>query len=202
MSSPVTSSPASTMSAVDMPCLPRCSLSAKALGRGIAQPKPDLRGRIERAVGEIAARLGPGTGRERRFEEFRRQFHHLVEGLAPLVAGFLLARDGGQGKPGLAREPLDRLGEAEPLGHHHEIEDVAVLARREVEPHRLLVIDEKRRRLFLIEGREPPPLAARLLEPHAAADDLRNQKAFAQLIEELGRKAHAAGPADSLDLPV
>ena len=102
----------------------------------------------------------------------------------------------------LVEGELRPLGEGEPLGHHHEIENVAVLARGEVEPHRLLVIDEKRRRLFLVEGRESPPLPARLLEPHAPAHDLRNQKALAQLVEELGRKAHAAGPADSLGLSV
>src|SRR5262249_16610646 len=56
-----------------------------------------------------------------------------------------------------------------------------------------LVVDEKRGRFLLVEGREPLPLTPRLLEPHAPADDLRNRKPRAQLVEELRRKAHEAG---------
>ena len=41
------------------------------------------------------------------------------------------------------RSLLDRFREAHALSQHQEIEDVAVLARGEVKPHRLLVIDEK-----------------------------------------------------------
>ena len=74
-----------------MPFLAEMLLEREALGRRIAQAKLDLRGRVEPAVGEIAARLGAGARGERRFEEFRRQFHDVVERLAPLVAGFLLA---------------------------------------------------------------------------------------------------------------
>ena len=110
------------------PFLAEALLEREALGRCIAHAEPDLRGRIETAVGEIAAGLGAGARGERRLEEFRRQLHDVVEGLAPLVAGLLRPRDRGQGKAGLAREPLHRLREAEPLGRHHEIENVPVLA--------------------------------------------------------------------------
>src|SRR5215813_6818478 len=93
----------------------------------------------------------------------------------------------------LRRRPLDRLGEGEPLGHHDEVENAAVLAGREIEPGHFLVVDEKRGRFLLVEGREPLPLTPRLLKPHAPADDLRNRKPRAQLVEELRRKAHEAG---------
>src|SRR5207245_1523653 len=48
-------------------------------------------------------------------------------------------------------------------------------------------------RLLLVEGRKSLPLAPRLLEPHAPADDLGNRKPRAQLVEEMRRKAHEAG---------
>src|SRR5262249_44463925 len=63
-------------------------------------------------------------------------------------------------------------------------------ARGEIKPRLLLVVDEERRRLLLVEGRQPLPLAPGLHELHALAHHLRYRKAGAQLIEELGRKAH------------
>src|SRR2546425_220660 len=168
-------------------------LEREALGWGIAQAELDLRRRIESAVGEIAARLGARTRRQRRLEEFRRQLDDVVERLAAFVAGLLRRRDLGQRDTGLRRKPLHRLGEGEPLGHHHEVENAAVLAGREIEPGHFLVVDEKRRRFLLVEGRKSLPLAPRLLEPHAPADDLRNRKPRAQLVEEMRRKAHEAG---------
>src|SRR5262249_43482241 len=83
--------------------------------------------------------------------------------------------------------------EGEPLGHHHKVENAAVLAGREIEPGHFLVVDEKRRRFLLVEGRKSPPLTPHLLEPHAPARDLRNWKPRAQLVEKLRRKAHEAG---------
>src|SRR5207249_1501369 len=77
-----------------------------------------------------------------------------------------------------------------PFRQHHEIEDAAVLARGEVEPRHLLVVDEERGRLLLVEWGKSLPLAPRLPELHAPAHDLRNRKPRAQLVEELGRKAH------------
>ena len=58
MSSPETSSPASTMSSAEMPCAPRCSFRAKRSRRRIADTELELRLRLDAAVGEIAARLG------------------------------------------------------------------------------------------------------------------------------------------------
>src|SRR5215813_15455260 len=164
----------------------------EALGWGIAEAELDLRRRVEPAVGEIAARLGARARGQRRLEEFRRQLDDVVERLAPFVARLLRRRDLGQRDTGLRRKPLHRLGEGEPLGHHHKVENAAVLAGREIEPGHFLVVDEKRRRFLLVEGRKSPPLAPHLLEPYAPARDLRNWKPRAQLVETLRRKAHEA----------
>src|SRR5262245_9056953 len=167
-------------------------LEREALGWGIAQAELHLCRRIEPTVGEIAAPLGARARGKRRLEEFRRQLDDVVERLAPFVARLLRRRDLGQRDTGLRRQPLDRLGECEPLGHHHEVENAAVLAGREIEPRHFLVIDEKRRRFLLVEGRKSLPLTPRLLEPHAPPDDLRNRKPRAQFVEKLRRKAHEA----------
>jgi hypothetical protein len=167
-------------------------LEREALGWGIAQAELHLCRRIEPAVGEIAARLGARARGQRRLEEFRRQLDDVVERLAAFVARLLRRRNLGQRDTGLRRQPLDRLGEGEPLGHHHEVENAAVLAGREIKPGHFLVVDEKRRRFLLVEGRKSLPLTPRLLEPHAPADDLRNRKPRAQFVEKLRRKAHEA----------
>src|SRR5215510_3858534 len=167
-------------------------LEREALGWGIAQAELHLRRRIESPVGEIAARLGARARGKRRLEEFRRQLDDVVERLAPFVARLLRRRDLGQRNTGLRRQPLHRLGECESLGHHHEVENAAVLAGREIKPGHFLVVDEKRRRFLLVEGRKSLPLTSRLLEPHAPANDLRNRKPRAQLVEKLRRKAHEA----------
>src|SRR5215831_8154934 len=109
-------------------------LEREALGWGTAEAELHLRRRIEAAVGEVAARLGARARGKRRLEEFRRELDHVVEGLAPLLARLLLARDRGERQPGLRGQSLDRLGETEPLREHQKIEDVAVLARGEIEP--------------------------------------------------------------------
>src|SRR5262249_22894684 len=168
-------------------------LEREALGWGTAEAELHLRRRIQPAVGEMAGRLGAGAGGKRRLEEFRRQLDDVVERLAPFVARLLRRRDLGQRDTGLRRKPLHRLGEGEPLGHHHKVENAAVLAGREIEPGHFLVVDEKRPRFLLVEGRNSPPLTPHLLEPHAPARDLRNWKPRAQLVEKLRRKAHEAG---------
>ena len=165
-------------------------LQREALGRRVADAEAQLRLRLDAAVGQIAARLGAGTGLQCRFKELRRKLDDVVQRLAPLLARLGLARGFRHRHARHRGEPLDRLGERHPLGLHHEIEDVAVLARGEIEPRRLLVVHEEGRRLLLVERREPLPLAARLLERHATADDLRNREARAQVVEELGRKTH------------
>ena len=165
-------------------------LQGETLGRRIAETKPHLGRSIDPAVREITARLCPGTRGERGFEEFCRQLDDVVKRLAARIACLFFMRNLGQRHPGLRRELFDRLWEAEPFRQHHEIENAAVLAGGKVEPRHLLIIDEKRGRLLLVEWRKPLPFASRLFQPHAPADDLRYRQARAQLVEELGRKAH------------
>ncbi len=166
-------------------------LEREAIGRSIAQAELELGRGIERTIGEVAARFGAQPRRQRRFEEFRREFDDVVERLAALVAHLLGAVDLGQFHARLRSQPLHRFGERQALGQHQEIENGAVLAGGKIEPRHLLVIDEERRRLLLVEGRKPPPFAPGFLELHAPADDLRDREARAQLVEELGRKTHA-----------
>jgi hypothetical protein len=90
----------------------------------------------------------------------------------------------------LPGQPLHRFGKGHALGEHDEIENVAVLARGEIEPHRLLVIDEERGRLLLVERRQTLPFATRLAQLHAPAHDLRNRKPCPDLVEKLWRESH------------
>ena len=69
--------------------------------------------------------------------------------------------------------------------------------RRKNRTRPFLVIDEERGRLLLVEGRKTPPLTPGFLQLHTPSHDLRNRQARAQLVEELGRKAHA-GRAKSI----
>jgi hypothetical protein len=132
----------------------------------------------------------PRSRRQRRLEEFRRQLHHVMQGLAPFLARLGFRRGLRQRHSGHRGQTLHGLGEAHPLGLHHETEDVAVFLRREIEPRLFLVIDVKGRRFLLVERRQPPPLAPGLLELHAPADHLRNREAGLQVLYEIRRKAH------------
>ena len=183
------------------PFLAEMLLEREALGRRIAEAELELRRRIEPAVGEIAARLGAGARGERRLEEFRRQFDHVVERLAPLARGPRPPARPWAAACRPAREPLDRLREGDPLGHHHEIEDVAVLAGGEVEPRHLLVVDEERRRLLLVERREALPLAARLLQFARAGPRPPKPEAARAARREIGAKS-ACGQAVMIRWPV
>ena len=113
-------------------------------------------------------------------------------GAALLLLAALPRETTGRASPASPRQPLDGLGEGQALRLHHEVEDVAVLARREVEPSHLLVIDEERRRLLGVEGRQPLPLAPRLLQLHAPAHDLRNRKPRLDLFEKGRGESHEA----------
>ena len=175
-------------------------LQREPLGRRVADAKLELRRRIETAIGEIAARLGAGTRGEARLEELRRKLHHLVERLALRVARLVLARDLRQRHAGELRHALNRLGERDALGLHQEVEDVAVLAGGEVEPHHLRVIHEKGRSLLLVERRQALHLPPRADKLHPAPDNLRDGDAGAQFVEELGREAHGCLRAAALVL--
>ena len=173
-----------------MPCVAEMLLQRKAFAGRIADAKLQLRRRRNRAVGEIAARLGAVARGQRVGEKFCRQFHHVMQRLAALLVPRGVGRHRRQRHAGHRGEALDRLGERDAFGLHHEVEDVAVLAGGEVVIKSLLVVDREGRRLLLLERRQPLPLLPRLLQLHAPAHDFRNRKPGAQLIEELGREAH------------
>ena len=165
-------------------------LESKTLGRRISDAETELRRRVEAAIGKIAARLCAGARGERRLEELRGELDHVVQGAAALLLRLRLLGHLGNAQAGHGGEALDRLREGDALGVHHEAEDVAVLAGREVVIKTLLVVDEERGRALLVEGREPLPLASRLLELHPPADDVRHRKPGTQLVEELRRESH------------
>src|SRR5262249_42061268 len=62
--------------------------------------------------------------------------------------------------PGPPRQPLDRLGEGDPLDALEEGEDVAVGAAAEAVERPILRIDVERRRLLVVEGAEALQVAA------------------------------------------
>ncbi len=166
-------------------------LQPEAFAGRVADAELQLDGRRNRAVAEIAARLGAVAGGQSVGEELRGKLHHIVKRLAALLVPRGIGGRGRQRHAGHRRQPLDGFGEADSLGLHQERDDVAVLAGGEVVVKSLLVIDRERRRLLLLERRQALPLTPRLLQLHAPAHDFRNRKPGAQFIEELGRKAHA-----------
>jgi hypothetical protein len=137
--------------------LGRDALARKVVAQRVALARciPDAECRLdlgaEAAPGEVFARVQPGAALERGFEEGGRELDDVVQAAAPRVVGPRLARFLRQRDPRLAREPLDRFREGQPLSFHEEGEDVAVLARREAVVEGLLVVDEEGRRLLGVE---------------------------------------------------
>ena len=165
-------------------------LQRKAIRRRIADAKLQLRRRRNRAVAEIAARLGAVARGQRVGKEFCRELHHVMERLAALLVPRGIGGRRRQRHAGHRSQALDGLREADALGLHQERDDVAVLAGGEVVVKALLVVDGEGRRLLLLERRQPLELPPRLLQLDAPAHDFRNRKPGAQLFEELGREAH------------
>jgi hypothetical protein len=64
-----------------------------------------------------------------------------------------------------------------------------MLTRREAMIKALLIVDEKRRRLFHLEGRQPSVFPPRLLERDPAADDLTDGQPGADFVQDLGAEA-------------
>ena len=179
------------MSSTEIFAAPRCSLSAYCSAGRVAEPELELRrgrgcrGRRD-SRGRARRRATPSVASKNLAASSTMSCRVLRRSSRACASRVMT----GTGDAGLPRQPLDRLREAHAFGQHDEIENVAVLARGEVEPHRLLVIDEERRRLLLVEGREPLPLAPRLAQFHALAHDFRDRKPRAQLVEELRRESH------------
>ena len=86
-------------------------------------PKLQLHRRRDRAVAEIAARLGAIARGQRVGEEFRGEFHHVV---AASCGAARAARHRGSppaaARPAIDGEPFDGLGETDALGLHQEVE--------------------------------------------------------------------------------
>src|ERR1700722_16992808 len=110
-----------------------------------------------------------------------------MERVAAVLLRLRLAGELGDRDAGTPGEALDRFRKVDALGLHHELEDVAVPARRKVVVEALLVVDEERWRALLVEGRKPLPFPPRLAQLDPAADDVRHRQPGAQLVEELRR---------------
>ncbi len=113
--------------------------------------------------------------------------------MQPGAALFLLLRlrrDFRQRQAGIGGEPFDRFGKGEALGRHEKIEDIAVLARGEIEPGHFLVIDEERRRLFRGKGRQAAPFPPGLHELHLPPHHLGDGQSRLQFFEKGGCESH------------
>ncbi|MEY9305624.1 hypothetical protein ABH977_000836 [Bradyrhizobium ottawaense] len=167
-------------------------LQREAIGRGIAEAELQLRRRRDRAVGEIAARLGADARGQGLREIGRGEIHDVMQRPAALLLPRRIRRHRRQRQARHAGEPLDGFREGQAVGLHHEADDVAVLARGEVVVKTLLVVDVEGRRLLLLERRQPLPLPPRLLQLDALAHDFGDRKPGTKLVEELGCEAHYA----------
>ncbi len=100
----------------------------------------------------VARRLRAGMAvLQARGEPFRRQFHPVGQAALVDLDRLGLGRHHRQRHAGVARQAFDGFVKRQPLGLHDEVDDVAVLTRREVEILPLRVVDVEGRRLFLGE---------------------------------------------------
>ena len=129
MSSPPMSMPDAIISSSVKPALARCCFKAERVVGRIADAEGCDRLAFQPALLDVAPRLRAGPARQGRLEESGGGLDEPVQPLAFVLAGFIARGELGHRHAGLARQPLDRLGERQPLGLHHEGEDVAVLAR-------------------------------------------------------------------------
>src|SRR5262249_9063881 len=125
-------------------------------------------------------------------KEPHRGVHDGIEACALILALDRLRQELGERQAGLLGQALHGFWKAQALGKHEEFENVAVLARREVKPRTLVIVDKKRWRALLFEGREALELASRPLERHLARHHLADGQPGADLIEQRGWKAHGA----------
>ena len=110
------------------PALASVLLQRRRVVRRIAQAEGGDRLAREPALFQVATRLCARAGHQRRLEERCRRFDEPVEPLALVLAGFVARAELRHRHAGFAGQPLDRLGERQPVGLHEEREDVAVLA--------------------------------------------------------------------------
>ena len=131
-------------------------LQRKALARRIAEPEFQLRRGIERRGRRDSRapwrRRAPPTS-PRRISPQAPSTSCSVLRLSSRASSSL--ENFGSGTPAMLRQPLDRLGERDALGLHHEIENVAVLAGGEVEPRRFWSLTKNEGVFSLLKGDRP-----------------------------------------------
>ena len=125
--------------------------------------------RLEPAIEEIAARLGAGARLRARLEEFRREFHHVIERLrAPSRAPRPRAWRAGSGTPASAASRSTASGNDSPSVSITKSK-MSPFLPEEKSNHALLVVDEEGGRLLLIEGRQALPFPPGLFAAARAA---------------------------------
>ena len=137
--------------------------------RGIAEPEPLHRMRVEPARGEIGARRRPVSRGEIAREPALRCFGH-VDQPGALLGHLRRARiGGGDLHPGLCGQFLDRIHEGKAALVGHPTDHIAMCPAAEAVVKPLLVIDGEAGGLFRVERAARFPFAARALQflrPH------------------------------------
>jgi hypothetical protein len=119
---------------------------------------------------EVGERLrAAGMVGEHAMVEGDGRLEHLAQSLSP---GILAAGPLGQLDPGPGGESAESGREVHAVPFHDEVEDVPSPAAAEALPGLSSGSHDERGRLLAVEGTEPLPGGARLLEGHRLADDL------------------------------
>ena len=138
---------------------------------------------------------------QRVFEELRRRFEQIIQPRALVLPGLVTALVAknllGHWHASFGGKSFDRFGKAQALGQHHELEDIAVLAGGKTVIEALDVVDEERRRLLHLEGREAGKFAPLPLQRNFARDDLADRQSRADFIEKSRGEAHDGSLSDS-----
>ena len=194
MSSPAISRPVSTMSAHRHALLAEMLLEREALGRRIADAELELRRGIE-PRGRRDSRA-PWRRRARRASPRR------TSPQAPSRRAASCASPRAPPPPwrisAAARRPWRRAarpppGTSTPSVSITKSKMLPFLPEEKSNHACFWSLTKNDGGLFLVERRQPLPLAPGLLQLHAPAHHLRNRKAGAQFVEELGREAHGSG---------
>ena len=121
---------------------------------------------------------------QRSGEVLRRRLHEAEHRLALLAVGAGLEASLGHGHPKASGERLQRLRKARALAQHQELEDVAPFAAAEAVEDRGLLPHVEGRGLLLVEGAQPFPRGAHLLEHDVVGDHLHDVGRPPHLLDE------------------